>query len=102
MAGLGLVLDYRQKKLEIESAAGLEKNRQDMYRAVLEKSAGDPGRAADYRQLILSDALHLRVERTGVQPVGQSSPGIRPDLPCLRCAAPGIRSCGDVTHGPSR
>jgi hypothetical protein len=72
VAGLGLILDYRQKKLEIETAAGLEKNRQDMYRAILEKSAGDPARAANYRQLMLSDALHLAVERNGAQPADQT------------------------------
>ena len=37
-----------------------------MYRVPIEKSAGEPGSATDYRDLILADALHLAVEQNGV------------------------------------
>jgi hypothetical protein len=67
VASLGLILDYRQKKLETESAAALQQGRQEMYRVVVEKSAGDPGNAMSYRELIIADALHLSVERNGAQ-----------------------------------
>ncbi|MGH3223047.1 MAG: hypothetical protein ACRDPY_30890 [Streptosporangiaceae bacterium] len=72
VAGLSLVLDYRQKKLETESAAELAKARQEMYRTVLEKSAGEPGSAASYRELIIADALHLAVERNDVRPADRT------------------------------
>jgi hypothetical protein len=68
VACLGLILDHLQRRFEI----GLEKSRQDMYRAVLEKSTGEPGSMAGYRELILSDALHLAVERNGARAVGQA------------------------------
>ena len=72
VAALALLLDFRQKKLEIESAAELEKARQEMYRAVLEKSAAEPGIAASYRELRIADALYLAVERNGIQPADQT------------------------------
>lgn len=72
IASLGLILDYRQKELEIKSAAELTKARQEMYRTVLEKSAGEPTSAASYRDLILADALHLAVERNGAQPADKT------------------------------
>jgi len=72
VASLGLILNYWQKKLEIESAAELEKNRQEMYRSVLEKSAGEPASAGSYRELIIADALHLAVERNGVRPTDRT------------------------------
>jgi hypothetical protein len=72
VASLGLILDYRQKKLETESTAELQKARQEMYRVVLEKSAGEPGSAASYREIIIADALHLAVERNGAQPADQT------------------------------
>jgi hypothetical protein len=72
VAALALLLDFRQKKLEIQSVAELEKARQETYRAVLEKSAAEPGNAANYRELIIADALHLAVERNGVRPADQT------------------------------
>jgi hypothetical protein len=72
VTSLALVLDYRKKKLEIESAAEMEKARQEMYRVVLEKSAGEPRNAEAYRELIIADALHLALERNGVQPADQT------------------------------
>jgi Co/Zn/Cd efflux system component len=72
VAALALLLDFRRKKLEIQSVAVLEQGRQEMYRAVLEKSAAEPGSAASYRELIVADALHLAVERNGVQPADQT------------------------------
>lgn len=72
VATLGLILDYRQRKLELESAAELEKARQEMYRVVLEKSACEPGSAQSYRELIIADALHLSVERNGAQPADRT------------------------------
>jgi hypothetical protein len=71
VASLALILAYRQKKLEIESAAQLEKARQEMYRVLLEKSVADPACAASYRELIDADAEHLSVERDGAQPASQ-------------------------------
>jgi hypothetical protein len=71
VASLALILAYRQKKLEIESAARLEKTRQEMYRVLLEKSAADPACAASYRELIDADAKHLSVERNGAQPASR-------------------------------
>jgi hypothetical protein len=68
MAGLSLILNYRQKKLEIESGADLQKTRQEMYRILLEKSAGEPESAASYQALILADALHLTAEQNSVRP----------------------------------
>lgn len=72
VASLGLILDYRQKKLETESRAELQKARQEMYRVVLEKSADEPASVASYRELIIADALHLAVERNGAQPADQT------------------------------
>jgi hypothetical protein len=62
LTGLALVLDYRVRKLEIESATGLQKTRQEMYRAVLQKAADESASAA-YRELIVADAVHLSAER---------------------------------------
>lgn len=66
VAGLGLVLDYCRAKLEIaardqeaRSHAELQGARLAMYRTVIEKSAGEPASAADYRDLILADAPAL-------------------------------------------
>jgi hypothetical protein len=83
VASLALILAYRQKKLEIESAAQLEKARQEMYRELLEKSVADPACAASYRELIDADTEHLSVERNGAWPAcqlhehlhGRGSPG---------------------------
>jgi hypothetical protein len=79
VAGLGLVLDYCRAKLEIaardreaRSRAELQGARLAMYRTVIEKSAGEPGSAADYRGLILADALHLAVEQNGVRPADRT------------------------------
>jgi hypothetical protein len=102
MACLGLILDHLQRRLEI----GLEKSRQEMYRAVLEKSAGEPGSMASYRELILSDALHLAVERNGGWAVGR--PPCGPGRPGSRrgsqsgVSCPGTRCHDDVTDEPSR
>ena len=75
----GLVLDYRRARLEIavwaeqaRSKAELEKIRLEMYRVLVEKSAGEPASAASYRNLILADALHLAVEQNGVQPADRT------------------------------
>ena len=43
-----------------------------MYRVLVEKSAGEPGSAADYRDLILADALHLAVEQNSVRPADRT------------------------------
>jgi len=72
VASLALILGYRQKKLEIESAVELQKARQEMYRVLLEKSAGEPNSAANYQKLINADALHLSVERNGAQLADQT------------------------------
>ena len=68
---LAIVLEYRRRKLEIQSrhweaaaAADLKKTRMASYLSVLEKSAGEPGSAAAYRELIIADALHQAVEQT--------------------------------------
>jgi hypothetical protein len=70
VASLALILSYWQKKLEMQSAVELEKARQEMYRVLLEKSAGEPTYSANYQQLINADALHLSVERNGSRPSG--------------------------------
>jgi len=79
VAGLGLVLDYRRDRLEIairdqeaRSRAELQDARLAMYQTLIEKSAGEPGSAANYRDLILADALHLAVEQNGVQPTDRT------------------------------
>lgn len=64
---LGLILEYRLRKLEAQSATELKKARLDMHRTVLEKAAGEPGSAQSYRELILADALYLSVEQNGAQ-----------------------------------
>lgn len=71
---LGLILEYRLRKLDLEergkeaqSAADLQKARLEMHRVVLEKAAGEPGSAQSYRELIIADALHLSVEQNGVR-----------------------------------
>ena len=38
--------------------------------AILEKAIGEPGSMAVYRELIITDALHLSVEQSGVQSAG--------------------------------
>lgn len=68
VASLALVLGYWLKKFEIQSQVELEKARQEMYRVLLEKSAGEPTYLANYQQLINADALHLSVERNCSQP----------------------------------
>lgn len=93
---LALILEYKRKKLEIQSrdqevasAADLKKRRLEGYLAVLEKSVGEPGSAAAYRELIAADALHLAVEQNGTRPadrthqhlygpVGEAPPPARP------------------------
>jgi hypothetical protein len=70
VASLALILGYRQKKLEIESAAELEKARQEMYWVLLEKSAAAAAGSASYQELVYADAVHLSVERNGAQPAG--------------------------------
>jgi hypothetical protein len=79
VAGLGLVLDYCRARLEIatrdreaRSRAELQGARLTMYRVLVEKSAGEPGSAADYRDLILADALHLAVEQNSVRPADRT------------------------------
>lgn len=71
---LGLILEYRLRKLDLEergkeaqSAADLQNARLEMHRIVLEKAAGEPGSAQSYRELILADALHLSVEQNGAR-----------------------------------
>jgi hypothetical protein len=79
VAGLGLVLDYRRDRLELETRARAEqaqadreKTRLEMYRTLVEKSAGEPASAASYRSLILADALHLAVEQGNVRPADRT------------------------------
>jgi hypothetical protein len=74
VSSLGLILEYRLRKLDIEarskeaqSAAELRKAYQEIHRAVLEKAAGEPGSADSYREIILANALYLSVEQNGVQ-----------------------------------
>jgi hypothetical protein len=43
-----------------------------MYRVLVEKSAGEAGSAADYRDLMFADALHLVVEQNNVRPAGRT------------------------------
>ena len=76
---LALVLEYKRKKLEIQSrgqeaasAADLKKRRLDGYLTVLEKSAGEPGSAAAYRELIIADALLQAVEQNGTRPADRT------------------------------
>lgn len=65
MAGLGMILNYLQKKRQIESATKLSMAQQATYRSMLEMSVLKPGAAAGLRLLILADALHVAVERNG-------------------------------------
>jgi hypothetical protein len=74
VSSLRLVLDYRLRKLdsearskEMQSAADLQKTRLEIHRTVLEKAAGEPQSAPNYRELIIADALHLSVEQNGAQ-----------------------------------
>ena len=74
VSSLGLILEYRLRKLDIEarskeaqSAAELRKAYQEIHRTVLEKAAGEPGSADSYREIILANALYLSVEQNGVQ-----------------------------------
>ena len=83
LAGLGLVLGYFRARLEIavrdreaRATAELRAARLAMYRALVEKSAGEPGSAACYRALILADALHMAVEQNGVQPADRTHRGL--------------------------
>ena len=62
---LGMVLGYRIRRFELESAQKLQMARLDMHRTVLEKAAGEPASAESYRELIIADALHLSVEQNG-------------------------------------
>lgn len=74
ITSFSLVLDYRLKKLLVQAegtqaatAAELQKERLAIHRTVLEKAAGEPTSAANYRELIIADALHLSVEQNGSQ-----------------------------------
>lgn len=74
VSSLGLILEYRLRKLDLEergkeaqSAADLQKARLEMHRVVMEKAAGEPGSAQSYRELIIADALHLSVEQNRVR-----------------------------------
>lgn len=76
---LGLILEYKLKKLEVEqrgkeaqAAAEQQKTRLEIYRTVLEKAAGEPQNAQNYRELITADALHLSVEQNGVRPADRT------------------------------
>jgi putative protein kinase ArgK-like GTPase of G3E family len=77
VACLGLVVGYRLRRLEVESAADLEKARQEMYRALLEESAATAISSADHRELIDADTMHLLAERSDIQPNGRSYRRIR-------------------------
>src|SRR6185437_12199938 len=75
VGSLGLILEYRLKKLDVEvqskeaqSAAALRMARLEIHRTVLEKAAGEPGSADSYRKIILANALYLSVEQNGAQP----------------------------------
>jgi hypothetical protein len=74
ISSLGLIFEYKLKKLGVEaqgreaqSAADLQKARLEMHRTVLEKAAGEPESAQSYRELIIADALHLSVEQNGAR-----------------------------------
>jgi hypothetical protein len=74
VSSLGLFLEYRLKKRDVEarereaqSDADLRKARLEIHRVVLEKAAGEPGSAQSYRELIIADALHLSVEQNGAR-----------------------------------
>ena len=71
VACLGLVVGYRLRKLEVESATDLEKARQEMYRALLVESATAAISSADHRELINADTMHLLAERSDAQPNGR-------------------------------
>ena len=62
IVSLGLILDYRQARLQIETVAELRRARQEMYRVLLEKSTSGQATDMNYRELIAMDALHLAVE----------------------------------------
>jgi hypothetical protein len=67
VASLALIMGYRLMKLEVESAVDMEKARQEMYRALLEKSSVLAASSADHRELINADTQHLLAERNGAQ-----------------------------------
>jgi hypothetical protein len=116
---LALVLDYRLRLLSVriegsqaQASTDLEKSRLESYQAVLAKAAGEPGRAAEFRELITADAMHLSVERGGPPPAGLAAsvlPGPRPATGAARRGTgapgrddrpgPGLTECrGDVTE----
>lgn len=75
VSSLGLILDYKIKKLTIDSrnkdvqaAAELQQMRLETYRVIMEKAAGEPESAPNYHKLIIADALHLSVEQNGERP----------------------------------
>lgn len=79
VSSLGLVLEYMLKKLEVEAQnkeaeldQELKRVRLEMHKTVLEKAAGEPGSAANYRELIIADALYLAVEQNGAQPADRT------------------------------
>jgi hypothetical protein len=79
IATLGLILEYRLKKLAAETqhkealaAAEIQKERLAIHRTVLEKAAGEPASSGHYRDLIIADALHLSVEQNGSRPADRT------------------------------
>jgi hypothetical protein len=77
VASLALIVGYRLQKLEVESAAELEKARQEMYRVLLEKSAAAAASSGDHRELINVDTVHLLAERSGAHPDGRTHGQLR-------------------------
>jgi hypothetical protein len=82
VSSLALVLGYRLKKLEVEAQnkkteldQELKKARLEIHKTILEKAAVKPGSAANYRELIIAEALYVAVEQNGAQPAEQTHIG---------------------------
>lgn len=93
VAGLSLVLDYESAKFALQMQVGveclradLERARLDAYLDLIEKSAGAAGTASSYRDLLLTDALHLAVER--YSPWSSYQGHGRPDHPRIEADPP--------------
>jgi hypothetical protein len=79
VSSLGLILEYKLKKLEVEVQSKeaqldqeLKKTRLETHGIVLAKAASEPGSAASYRELIIANALYLAVEQNGAQPTDRT------------------------------
>jgi hypothetical protein len=83
IAGIGLLLDYKRAKLEIDASVDTVRRQMDaerirlvMYQALIQRSAEAAGSPAHYQDLILADALHLEAERNGAQRTRRSRTGV--------------------------